>query len=75
MPALGSKITVTYDEARKLRKEGWRPCPDVVTMEYVGKPDAVPSNRQKANARPRRTGWTDGDHDFVNRKLGKGVGA
>jgi hypothetical protein len=36
---IGDTITVSYEESRTLRKQGWRPRNDVVVMTYVGKPE------------------------------------
>lgn len=65
MPQIGDTITVSYEESRKLRKEGWQARNDVVVMTYVGKPEKVLSNRQRAN----RFAWSIAQHDFVDRKL------
>lgn len=62
---IGETITVTYEESKKLRKEGWRPRNDVVVMTYVGKPENVLSNRRRSN----RLTWTVADHEFVARKI------
>jgi hypothetical protein len=39
MTQIGDTITVSYEEAKELRKQGWRPRNDVVVMMYVGKPE------------------------------------
>ncbi len=72
---IGDMITVTAEEAKALRKQGYMPRSDLVTMMYVGIPNAaVPSNRSIASAKGgeatrRNMGWSKKDHEFVARKL------
>jgi hypothetical protein len=63
---IGTTRTVSYEDSRRLRKEGWMPRNDIVVMMYVGKPEKpAPSNRSRAN----RLEWTIADHAFVDRKI------
>ena len=55
---IGETITVSYEDSKRLRKEGWKPRNDVVVMMYVGKPETpVKSNISKARSvtRAKRT--------------------
>ena len=71
---VGETRTVTIDEAKAMRKQGWMRRDDIVTMMYVGLPDSsVRSNisiaSEKGGEAVRRKTWTSADHAFVNRKL------
>ena len=71
---IGDTITVTYEESKRRRKEGWKVRNDIVVMMYVGLPDSsVRSNisiaSEKGGEAVRRKTWTSADHAFVNRKL------
>lgn len=47
---IGDLCTVTYEQSKQLRKEGWRPRNDVVVMMFVGKPEEPqPSNRSRSH--------------------------
>jgi hypothetical protein len=42
---IGDLCTVTYEQSKQLRKEGWKPRNDVVVMMFVGPADpGVKSN-------------------------------
>ncbi len=62
---IGDTRTVSYEESKKLRREGWKPRNDVVVMTYVGKPEKPISNRSRAG----RIAWSIADHDRADRKL------
>jgi hypothetical protein len=82
---IGDTITVSKEEAKALRKQGWMPRGDIVTMMYVG----LPEERQQASKRPPRDPstlsqnrkavnsrnwrakrvWSPAEHAFVARKL------
>lgn len=48
---IGDTITVTYEQSKQLRKEGWKPRNDVVVMMYVGQAETPqPSNRSRSHA-------------------------
>lgn len=70
---IGDTITVTVEEAKALRKQGYLPRGDLVTMMYVGLPDSsVQSNISIASAKGvarRRKGWSAADHAFAARKI------
>lgn len=61
---IGDTVTVSYEESKKLRKEGWRPRNDVVVMMYVGHPQ--PPSIHERGIRGR---WTQADHDLADRKM------
>lgn len=75
MSKIGETITVSYDESRLLRKQGWKVRTDIVTLMYVGKPPKrVKSNMAKAveiaaKTTHGRKRWDAADHAFVARKL------
>lgn len=62
---IGDQVTVSYEDSKRLRKEGWRPRNDVVVMMYIGKPN--PPSVHERGVRSKR--WKQEDHDFANRKL------
>lgn len=62
---IGDTVTVSYEESKKLRKEGWKPRNDVVVMMYVGESQSVLTNRRRSN----RLAWTIADHDLADRKM------
>lgn len=75
MPEIGHTVTVSKEEAKALRKQGWMPRGDLVVMMFVDTPD---TSREKASEaakkcwqerRARNGGWSDKQHDFVARKL------
>lgn len=75
MVAIGETRTVTKEEVKALRKQGWLPRNDLVVMMFVDQPD---TSREKASQaakecwkarRAKNGGWTDKQHAFVARKL------
>jgi hypothetical protein len=74
MTQIGDIITVSYEESRLLRRQGWKVRTDIVTLMYVGKPPkSVKSNvaiaGEIASSKTRGKRWDKADHDFVARKL------
>lgn len=72
---IGSTVTVTLEEAKALRKKGYLPRRDLVTMMYVGLPaPVVQANRSIAGQQsptkfaPKKE-WTAAEHAFANRKI------
>ena len=45
---IGETITVPYEEAKALRKQGWKPRNDIVVMMFVGVPAEPRTNRGRA---------------------------
>jgi len=59
MTAIGTTQTVTYEESKRLRKQGWKARNDVVVMMFVGQPEGVQSNISKATSNARNKKRTD----------------
>ena len=70
---IGTTRTVSYEDSRRMRREGWMTRNDVVVMMYVGKPEGVPSNisiaAKKGAEAFKSRGWAAADHAFVARKI------
>jgi len=74
MNKIGDTITVSKEEAKALRKQGWMHRGDIVTMMFVGRPPkSVKSNMTIASEiaceKTRGKSWLKSDHEFVARKL------
>lgn len=52
---IGDTITVTYEQSKQLRKEGWKPRNDVVVMMFVGVPEPGPNNKSRGRVSGQNT--------------------
>jgi hypothetical protein len=71
---IGDTITVSYEESRTMRKQGWKPRTDIVVMMYVGQPEDGKKKASEAakkvwKERRERGLWNKRQHAFVARKL------
>ena len=80
MTIVGETRTVTKEEAKALRKQGWMPRGDLVVMMFVDRPDDSRRNYVEAakktweTRRAKSDTWNKSQHAFVARKLAEARG-